>query len=321
MLHVLLTDRAIVFCEGTGKREFGAPMSLRTAIIIATRSRPQEVSNLLNTLALQTQSPDVIVVSACDHTDIEQGSAGAKNIEVLFGPPGLPAQRNRALSLVHGKYDIIIFFDDDFIPSRFWIERLQLLLVTQSDLVCVTGHVLIDGATTGGLEWSNGQTIVNSADSSRKMLALKDWNMLDDPLPYGCNMAFRAKSIEHLTFDERLVQYGWLEDRDFAFRAGTGGRMIRTDALWGVHLGTKRGRVPGLRFGYSQVVNPWYLMKKGSMRPSDVYRLIFRGLAGNTIGSFAKNSHIDRWGRLKGNIIGIKDIMFGRWAPERVAEL
>jgi hypothetical protein len=44
-------------------------------------------------------------------------------------------------------------------------------------------------------------------------------------------------------------------------------------------------------------------------------------LLGNAIGSFAKNSHIDRWARLKGNIIGIKDIMFGRWAPERVADL
>jgi GT2 family glycosyltransferase len=296
-------------------------MSFRTAVIIATRGRPREVSNLLNTLALQTHFPDVIVVSACDHNDIEQSRVSAKNVEVLFGPPGLPAQRNRALSLAHGKYDIIIFFDDDFIPSRFWIEHLQLLLATKSDLVCVTGHVLIDGATTGGLEWSNGQAIVNSADSSRKMLALEDWNVLDDPLPYGCNMAFRAKSIEHLAFDERLVQYGWLEDRDFAFRAGTGGRMIRTDALWGVHLGIKRGRDSGLRIGYSQVVNPWYLMTKGSMRSSDACRLIFRGLAGNAMPGFAKSSHIDRWGRLKGNIIGIKDIMFGRWAPERVAEL
>jgi GT2 family glycosyltransferase len=296
-------------------------MNLRTAVIIATRGRPQEVSNLLNTLALQTHLPDVIVVSACDRNDIEESIVGAKNVEVLFGPPGLPAQRNRALSLVRGKYDIIMFFDDDFIPSRFWIEHLQSLFATQSDLVCVTGHVLIDGITVGALEWSNGQAVVNSADSSRKMLALKDCNMRDDPLPYGCNMAFRAKSIEHLTFDERLVQYGWLEDRDFAFRVGTEGRMIWTDALWGVHLGIKRGRDSGRRIGYSQVVNPWYLMIKGSIRPSDACRLIFRGLAGNAMPRFAKSSHIDRWGRLQGNVIGIKDIMVGRWGPERVAEL
>jgi hypothetical protein len=57
------------------------------------------------------------------------------------------------------------------------------------------------------------------------------------------------------------------------------------------------------------------------MRPFDVYRKIFRGLAGNAMGSILPNSHVDRWGRLKGNIIGIKDIIFGRWAPERIAEL
>jgi glycosyltransferase involved in cell wall biosynthesis len=296
-------------------------MNLRTAVIIPTKGRPQELSNLLDTLALQTVLSDITIVSACEHSDISQSNVRGKNIEVLFGSPGLPGQRNRALSLVRGKFDIVIFFDDDFIPSRFWIERIQMLMAAQLDIVCVTGSVLIDGVTIGGLEWSVGQSIVNQADSSKSMLNLNDVKMRDDPLPYGCNMAFRAKSIEHLTFDERLVLYGWLEDRDFAFRAGTEGRMIWTDAVWGVHLGTKRGRTPGLRFGYSQMVNPWYLMKKGSMTPFDVCRQIFRGLAGNAIGSLAKNSHNDRWGRLKGNIIGIKDIMFGRWAPERVAEL
>lgn len=294
-------------------------MHLRTAVIIATRDRPQDLSNLLDALALQTVLPDIIVVSACDRNDIAEVNVGGKNVEVLFGVPGSAVQRNRALSLVRNKFDIIVFFDDDFIPSRFWIEGVQMLLSKLSDVVCVTGHVLTDGVTIGGLERSVGRSIVNKADSSKRVFTLNGTKTRNDPLPYGCNMAFRAKSIEQLMFDERLVFYGWLEDRDFAFRARTEGRMIWTDALWGVHLGTKRGRTPSLKLGYTQIVNPWYLMKKGSMTPFDAGRQIFRGLAGNAIGSFANNS--DRWGQLKGNIIGIKDIMFGRWAPEKVAEL
>ncbi len=295
-------------------------MTLCTAIIIATKDRPHVVSNVLDILARQTVLPDVIVVSACDPGDVKQSNFDALNVQFVFGPPGLAAQRNRALSLVRGKCDIVIFFDDDFIPSRFWIERIQMLLATRPDVGCVTGRVLIDGVTVGELDWSDGQYIVGKADSSMQMVTM-DNQRTKDKSPYGCNMAFRSKIIEHLEFDERLVLYGWLEDRDFAFRAASGGRMILTDFVWGVHLGTSRGRISGLRFGYSQMVNPWYLMKKGSMKPLDACGYIVRWLSSNALGIIFRNSTIDRWGRLKGNMIGIKDIMLGRWAPERITEL
>jgi hypothetical protein len=293
-------------------------MDLRTAVIIATKGRPQEVSSLLDTLALQTVAPDMIVISACDPSDIEQGSVAGKDLDVLFGTPGLPAQRNRALLSVRGKCDIVIFFDDDFIPSRYWIEHLKILLTTQPGVVCVTGKVLIDGVTIGGLERSRGASLVQDADNS-KQLAISDYEVQNDQSPYGCNMAFRARNIEHLTFDERLVLYGWLEDSDFAFRVGK--KRIWTDALWGVHLGATRARASGLSFGYSQIVNPWYLLKKGSMTHFDIFRTISRALVRNAVGSVFENSHIDRRGRLKGNMIAFKDIVFGRWAPERAAEL
>ena len=293
-------------------------MDLRTAVIIATKGRPHEVSSLLETLALQTVSPDMIIISACDPSDIEQASVARKDVEVLFGTPGLPAQRNRALFSIRGKCDIVIFFDDDFIPSRYWIENLTILLTTRPDVVCVTGKVLIDGVTIGGLERSEGVSLVREADAS-KPLAIDGYKVQNDQSPYGCNMAFRAQSIENLTFDERLVLYGWLEDSDFAFRVGK--QRIWTDALWGVHLGSTRARASGLSFGYSQVVNPWYLLKKGSMTHFGIFRTISRALARNAVGSVFENSHIDRRGRLKGNMIAFKDIVFGRWAPERAAEL
>lgn len=78
-------------------------MDLKTAVIIATKGRPQELSNLLDMLAQQTVLPDVIIVSACDPRDIGQSNAAAKDVEVIFGSPGLPAQRNRALSQVRGR--------------------------------------------------------------------------------------------------------------------------------------------------------------------------------------------------------------------------
>jgi GT2 family glycosyltransferase len=297
-------------------------VNLATVVVIATKGRPKELANLLDTLELQTVPPDMIVVSACDQSDIAPGRSNKKDVETIFGPPGLPIQRNRALSMVREKCDIVVFFDDDFIPSRYWIEHIRMLFASRPDVAGVTGRVLADGVRAGGLEWSDGQSIVEAIDSSSKRIASIDASRLQDySSAYGCNMAFRTKSIAHAAFDERLVLYGWLEDRDFTFQVKAKGRMIRTDAVWGVHLGSKRSRTPGLKFGYAQVVNPWYLMRKGSMTAMDTCRHITRGLIANTLGLFLPNSHVDRWGRLRGNLIGIRDIASQRWAPERILDL
>jgi GT2 family glycosyltransferase len=293
-------------------------MGPRTVVIVATKGRPQEVSALLNVLALQTVLPDMIVVTACDRNDIEQSMLKEKSVHVLFGPPGLTAQRNRALALVRATYDIIIFFDDDFIPSRFWIERVQELMAVQPEVGCITGRLLADGVSTGGLERSYGQSIVDNED---RLLALTNKpRAYRLQSPYGCNMAFRTRAIAQLWFDERLALYGWLEDRDFGFRVSTRAKAISADVVWGLHLGSQSGRVSGLKFGYSQVVNPWYLKNKGVLKPFDFYKNVVFGLAANLLGTILSSSHIDRWGRLKGNIIGIRDVMLGRWAPEKITE-
>jgi glycosyl transferase family 2 len=291
-----------------------------TVVIIATKGRPEELSNLLELLALQTSRPDAIIISATDDTDVDQSRVSWPGVLVVYGPSGLTAQRNRALSIVRGKYDIVIFFDDDFVPSRFWIEHVKAFLSAHPDAVGVTGKILRDGVKLSeGLKLAESRSLVDKADAS--------WTgdfgscTVKRQLPYGCNMAFRARSIEHLAFDERLVLYGWLEDRDFGLRVGSRARLIMTDCLWGVHLGTKRARVSGVRYGYSQTVNPWYLMRKGTMGPLDACRYIARGFLRNGLGSVFQTSSIDRRGRFWGNLVGIKDIIFGHWAPERVIEL
>src|SRR5689334_16690828 len=113
-------------------------MTRSTVVIIATKNRPKEVRNLLDLLAMQTVPPDMIIVSACDESDIDRSCIPASNLTVLFGPPGLTAQRNRALSHIEGQYDAVVFFDDDFIPSRFWIQHVHKVLTAQPDVVCVT---------------------------------------------------------------------------------------------------------------------------------------------------------------------------------------
>ena len=79
-------------------------------------------------------------------------------------------------------------------------------------------------------------------------------------------MAIRLEHARSVRFDENLPLYGWLEDVDFSHQLSRTGKIVDVSAVAGVHLGIKMGRTPGKKFGYSQIVNPIYLIQKGSMK-------------------------------------------------------
>jgi hypothetical protein len=136
-------------------------------------------------------------------------------------------------------------------------------------------------------------------------------------------MAFRLKPIvgHNVVFDENLPLYGWQEDIDFSRRVRPYGRIVRSQTLRGVHLGIKLGRTSGVRFGYSQIANPVYLIRKGSMSWRHAAKLIWRNLAANLLRSVYPEPWIDRKGRLKGNCLAIVDIAIGRISPGRILQL
>jgi GT2 family glycosyltransferase len=134
-------------------------------------------------------------------------------------------------------------------------------------------------------------------------------------------MAFRMSAVTDLRFDERLPLYGWQEDVDFAGRLRLKGRMVATDAFAGVHCGVTRGRMPGKRLGFSQMVNPVYLVRKGSMRPAHALTLMTKNFLANHAKMFAPEAHIDRRGRAVGNWLGLGAILKGRSDPMSVLEL
>ena len=140
---------------------------------------------------------------------------------------------------------------------------------------------------------------------------------------YGCNMAFRLSVIRahRLAFDEALPAYGWLEDVDFSRRIARHGPLARLDGAIGVHLGVKGGRVSGRRFGYSQVANPLYLVRKGSYAPSRAAWLMGRNLAMNLLRALRPEPHIDRRGRVAGNVRALADLCAGRLHPARITGL
>lgn len=290
--------------------------SSHVAVIVATHGRP-EIANatVLYLLATQTTKPAALIVSCVDEADAG-ALVRANNVTVVTGPAGLPAQRNTALAALPSGIDVVAFFDDDFVADKNWLRVAESTFRDEADIVGFTGALLADDVKGPGLAFEEATRIVEAA------VPRSTWSWIEPYSPYGCNMAFRMSAIRDLKFDERLVLYGWLEDRDFAAAlAKRGGRFVKCADARGVHMGVKGGRVSGDRIGYSQIVNPLYMFRKGTMTINQVADHLFRNVSSNVVRSARPEPFIDRRGRLRGNLLGLADVLRGRLEPERAATL
>lgn len=307
----------LVESPGVRRAASAAPAipATRIAAVVATRGRPEVVTQtVLHLLAHQSLKPDSVIVSCIDPADAGD-LQGRNDVVVLTGPAGLAAQRNTALANLPPATEIVAFFDDDFVAHKDWLATAAQTFRDEASIVAFTGRVLADGATGPGIEVAEAMRLVAAPPAS-------DWSWIEPYSPYGCNMAFRVASIGDLRFDERLVLYGWLEDRDFAAGlARRGGRLVKSADAIGVHMGVKGGRMAGERFGYSQIVNPLYMLRKGTMTLGEVADHLFRNMSSNFGRSLRPEPFIDRRGRMWGNLLGIADILRGRMQPERAAAL
>jgi hypothetical protein len=291
----------------------------RLAVGIATRGRPAMARTIVACLDEQTRTADVVLIaapSAADVSGIGGGGWGA-NTTWIQSPIGLTKQRNRILREALD-FDITVFFDDDFLPQRRYLEEIERVFVTHQDVVMATGHIIADGIIGPGLLMDEAQRLL-IADCGR--------HTGRDLIPvyngYGCNMAVRMSAVREgrVAFDERLPLYGWLEDVDFSRRLSRLGRVVLSGASRGVHLGVKSGRESGLRLGYSQIANPVYLMRKGSLSWPRAMWQMARNVVMNTALSVFPEPYIDRRGRLLGNAIALKHLALGRLEPERILDL
>jgi hypothetical protein len=291
----------------------------RIAIVIATKGRPAAVTEVVRLLERQTLLPSRVIISATSNADIEAPlESSVFPLEVIYGSASSTKQRNRALELLRNQSDIVVFFDDDFAPAVTWLEHCAFAFAADAHVVGVGGLVLRNGATEASeVSWAEAKRLISdppALPSGRPTFS----NCLS---LYGCNMAFRTTAIGDLRFDERLVLYAWMEDKDFSRIAGRTGRLVRYDGMVGVHLGIKSAKVSGKKFGYSQVVNAWYLYRKRVLSRKEAWRNISRAILANGIKSFRPEKNVDRHGRLVGNLVGVGELIRGRCRPERAEEL
>ncbi len=288
----------------------------RIAVGIATSGRPAILHQTLELLARQSRPADEILVCPAKPADIgAETSVAFPSLRVVRSEPGLPAQRNAILAASDA--DVLAFFDDDFFAHPGYLAEVEALFHTHPDIVMATGTVIADGILGPGLSPADGHRLLAAATAPAA-------ERIDDVHNgYGCNMSVRMAPVREasLVFDETLPLYGWLEDLDFSRRLAPSGRIVRSTRLLGVHLGNKSGRSSGVRLGYSQVANPLYMVRKGTLARGRAFRQIGRNLAANIVRTLKPEPWVDRRGRLVGNLKGVADALSGQIDPRRILKL
>jgi len=289
---------------------------MNITIGIATRGRPAILAEVLRELDAQTRAPDAIIICHVDASDVAELPARFPGLRFITARPGLPIQRNAVMDAAP-EADAILFLDDDFLAAPAWLATLEAVLHAHPDCAVATGTVIADGAKGPGISVEEGRAILAADPGGDALAVASHFN------GYGCNMAVRMAPVRAhgLRFDEALPAYAWYEDIDFTRRLLPYGSILRLAGARGVHLGSKSARQPGLRLGYSQVVNSIYLARKGSYPWSHALRSVARHIAMNLARSAFPEPWADRWGRFRGNMIGLWEVVTGRAHPGRISRL
>ncbi len=291
---------------------------MKITVIVATLGRQAEAEDLTNDLQSQTRLPDQVLFCIVDPLDGPRQLSSDRFRIVMCDRKGSCAQRNIGIDAAGADSDILVFLDDDFVPAPDFIEGVETFMAAHPDCAGVTGHVLADGVTGPGLSRSEALGIVSAHMASKPGIAPVTTSRKG---LYGCNMAIRASLLAGLRFDERLPLYGWLEDLDLTAQLSQRGPLHESTLLAGVHRGVKRGRTSGIRFGYSQIANPVYLLRRRRAPVDYLLMNMTRNLVANTARSIRPEPWVDRRGRLKGNLLAMGDLVSGRLDPGRILDL
>lgn len=294
------------------------PLSQRHSVIvgIATTGRRALVSALVSRIEKQTLRPAFILLAPAKPDDVD-ASLASEHVRIVHGRPGACAQRNTIIdeAIAIGG-EVLVFFDDDFVPCNDYLERISDVLMG-SGVVFASGHILADGATGPGIAIEDADNIITTTSFNRT-----------DSYPakgvYGCNMAMRIDALKErgTRFDENLPAYSLFEDALFSLQFCAPGECHLAYAARGVHLGTKMGRTPGVRMGYSQIANPFYIWRTVNGVPFLwAVRLATRALLANCAKSVRPEPYIDRRGRLRGNLLALGDTLLCRIHPTRIDSL
>ena len=285
------------------------------AVVIPSVGRPSTLHETLLSVLRQHHLPGQIIVSVPTEGDVLPQTRALPGVSVIHCGLGSSRQRNGAIEALAPGIGLVAFLDDDVELHDRYLERVVRVFQEQPGVVLVDGRVLADGRD---IPRARAIEIVAGTDAAES----RQTREIGPDLVYGCNMTARRSVLAGVRFDERLPLYGYMEDRDFAFECARIGRLARCEGATLVHLRPAGGRISPRRLGFSQVMNPVYLWRKGNyLSWRSVAWQVSRPLLLNAALALAPGQKAHRLALLGGNCRALSSMLRGHIAPEDITRL
>jgi glycosyltransferase involved in cell wall biosynthesis len=253
---------------------------LTASVIIATYNRPDEVTDCIRSILIQTEKPvELIVVDDGDLPGVPlEAECTAAGINCKFhkkDTPGTTESRNAGVKLATG--DIIIFFDDDTELEPDYIK--EIMNVFRDDTKGTVGGVCGDLANPRALrtrdyikglfEWffllhgyREGRILPSGfcVDIGETPFPLKKICDVDFVAGYG--MAYRKEVFKDLSFTKKYRAVSFGEDKDFSASVARKYRQVYTPKARIVHHFSKLMRPVNERWEQMRILGVYIFFKK-----------------------------------------------------------
>jgi GT2 family glycosyltransferase len=216
-------------------------MTAPVAIVTPTHQRRSSLARVLDALATQSCGPKSFsVVVVCDGcTDGTAAMVRSRSypfdLELIEQSPsqGAAAARNRALSIVRAP--VVIFLDDDVIPSTGLIEAHTAHHEQQSDVVVIGPLIAPAGRQQPWIRWE-----AETLNRQYRSMQAGAWN----PTPrqfYTGNASVRTQQVIDVGGFDPSLERG--EDVDLAFKLQRHGlRFLFEPKAAGIHIARRTFR-------------------------------------------------------------------------------
>lgn len=242
------------------------------AVVIATRNRPDHLTQVINGLSEQTLRPIIIVV--CDSSDPEYSAATAEVVKrsslesrlVLSSMRSLTVQKNTALDELKDRREIefVQILDDDTVPDPEHLETLSRTLRENPAAVGASGVTIpqwepLDKGPVGNLVvrlCGLGSNRPGSVTAAGVGIPVKTWlpEIQAAEWLFGCSM-WRAWVFRKERYLPDFVGSGLGEDVEFSTRASRHGELIVNPRALLDHASASEGRPDAYLEAYRFVRN------------------------------------------------------------------
>ncbi|MFT4848491.1 MAG: glycosyltransferase involved in cell wall biosynthesis [Sediminicola sp.] len=290
---------------------------MKFSLIVCTYMRPKPLLALLESVVLQSNYPDEILIidgSLNDNTKEILGEnkfEGLKYYKVSDRDRGLAKQRNFGIDNVSQEMEIVCFLDDDIVLTKTYFENLLHTYNEYSSALGVGGYI------TNEVVWKllhiGERVTINQfaydgwvrKDGSRYVLRKRLGLDTDRPpahLPtfaHGRSVSFlppsgkiypveqfmggvssyRKSVLDSQKFSEYFEGYGLYEDADYTLRLSKKGKIYVNTAAQLSHFHEASGRPNQFSYGKMVVCNGWYVWRVKFPKPSIKARLKWNATA------------------------------------------